>query len=81
MCLKLNRKNGWAGRIRTCACQDQNLVPYRLATAQQNNYIVALNFIKGAVYKKHSTGEILTPLATKPFHLSGSFVKISSAIC
>ena len=26
---------GWAGRIRTCACQDQNLVPYRLATAQQ----------------------------------------------
>ena len=25
---------GWAGRIRTCACQDQNLVPYRLATAQ-----------------------------------------------
>ena len=25
---------GWAGRIRTSACQDQNLVPYRLATAQ-----------------------------------------------
>ena len=27
---------GWAGRIRTSACQDQNLVPYRLATAQYN---------------------------------------------
>ncbi len=26
--------SGWAGRIRTSACQDQNLVPYRLATAQ-----------------------------------------------
>ena len=25
---------GWAGWIRTNACQDQNLVPYRLATAQ-----------------------------------------------
>ena len=27
---------GWAGRIRTPGCQDQNLVPYRLATAQLN---------------------------------------------
>lgn len=26
---------GWAGGIRTPECQDQNLVPYRLATAQQ----------------------------------------------
>ena len=25
---------GWAGKIRTCACQSQSLVPYRLATAQ-----------------------------------------------
>ena len=24
---------GWAGGIRTPECQDQNLVPYRLATA------------------------------------------------
>ena len=27
---------GWAGKIRTCACQSQSLVPYRLATAQYN---------------------------------------------
>ena len=25
---------GWGGRIRTYECQDQNLVPYRLATPQ-----------------------------------------------
>ena len=25
---------GWGGGIRTPECQDQNLVPYRLATAQ-----------------------------------------------
>ncbi len=25
---------GWGGRIRTCACQLQRLVPYRLATPQ-----------------------------------------------
>lgn len=29
------RKNGWGARIRTSECQDQNLVPYRLATPQQ----------------------------------------------
>ena len=27
--------NGWGGRIRTCACRDQNPVPYRLATPQE----------------------------------------------
>ena len=27
-------KIGWAGWIRTNECQDQNLVPYHLATAQ-----------------------------------------------
>jgi hypothetical protein len=26
--------DGWGGRIRTCACWDQNPVPYRLATPQ-----------------------------------------------
>jgi hypothetical protein len=26
---------GWGGRIRTSACKDQNLVPYRLATPQK----------------------------------------------
>ncbi len=26
--------DGWGGRIRTYECQDQNLVPYRLATPQ-----------------------------------------------
>lgn len=31
------RKNGWGARIRTSECQDQNLVPYRLATPQQTN--------------------------------------------
>jgi hypothetical protein len=30
----LNAKDGWGGRIRTCACRDQNPVPYRLATPQ-----------------------------------------------
>ena len=30
--------NGWAGRIRTCECWDQNPVPYRLATAQSARY-------------------------------------------
>ncbi len=30
-------KNGWGARIRTSECQDQNLVPYRLATPQQQN--------------------------------------------
>ena len=29
------RRNGWGGRIRTCACRYQKPVPYRLATPQQ----------------------------------------------
>ncbi len=29
-----NIYTGWAGGIRTHACQSQSLVPYRLATAQ-----------------------------------------------
>ena len=33
-CFNMILNNGWAGRIRTCACWDQNPVPYRLATAQ-----------------------------------------------
>lgn len=41
------RKNGWGARIRTSECQDQNLVPYRLATPQQTNN----NKIKEALYK------------------------------
>ena len=36
--------NGWAGRIRTCECQDQNLVPYRLATAHQILYRILPTF-------------------------------------
>lgn len=28
-------KIGWGGRIRTSECQDQNLVPYHLATPQK----------------------------------------------
>lgn len=31
----IKEKNGWGARIRTSECQDQNLVPYRLATPQQ----------------------------------------------
>ena len=31
---------GWAGRIRTSAYQDQNLVPYRLATAQYKHTLL-----------------------------------------
>jgi hypothetical protein len=31
-------KHGWGGRIRTSECQDQNLVPYHLATPQPNLY-------------------------------------------
>src|SRR5690606_10640747 len=30
----LHGEFGWGGRIRTYACKDQNLVPYRLATPQ-----------------------------------------------
>ncbi len=33
----IKEKNGWGARIRTSECQDQNLVPYRLATPQQQN--------------------------------------------
>ena len=33
---------GWAGRIRTSECQDQNLVPYRLATAQYKYTLLPL---------------------------------------
>jgi hypothetical protein len=29
---------GWGSRIRTYECQDQNLVPYRLAIPQQLPY-------------------------------------------
>ena len=32
--LKVAYLIGWAGGIRTHACQSQSLVPYRLATAQ-----------------------------------------------
>ena len=32
-------KAGWGGRIRTSECQDQNLVPYHLATPHQKIYI------------------------------------------
>ena len=35
-------KLGWAGRIRTCECWDQNPVPYRLATAQSFSILAQL---------------------------------------
>ncbi len=41
-------KNGWGARIRTSECQDQNLVPYRLATPQQTNNKYK---VKEALYK------------------------------
>ncbi len=41
MGMSRQRKDGWAGRIRTYACWDQNPVPYRLATAQQERRILA----------------------------------------
>lgn len=31
---------GWAGGIRTPECQDQNLVPYHLATAQYCKHVL-----------------------------------------
>ena len=34
---------GWAGGIRTHACQSQSLVPYRLATAQYINLMCCKN--------------------------------------
>ena len=34
--------SGWAGRIRTCECWDQNPVPYRLATAQSFSILAQL---------------------------------------
>lgn len=42
--------NGWGARIRTSECQDQNLVPYRLATPQQTNNNNKYK-IKEALYK------------------------------
>ena len=31
---------GWGGRIRTDECQSQSLVPYRLATPQENQRVL-----------------------------------------
>lgn len=45
---KYANNNGWGARIRTSECQDQNLVPYRLATPQQTNNKYK---IKEALYK------------------------------
>ncbi len=39
-------KNGWGARIRTSECQDQNLVPYRLATPQNERSIIQKLFKK-----------------------------------
>jgi hypothetical protein len=33
---------GWGGEIRTPECQDQNLVPYHLATPQRHRVMVRL---------------------------------------
>lgn len=44
----IRKKNGWGARIRTSECQDQNLVPYRLATPQQTNNKYK---VKEALYK------------------------------
>jgi hypothetical protein len=33
------QENGWGGRIRTSGCENQNLVPYHLATPHQQNGI------------------------------------------
>ena len=35
--LKVNKLNGWGGRIRTYECRLQKPVPYRLATPQKMN--------------------------------------------
>lgn len=45
----IKEKNGWGARIRTSECQDQNLVPYRLATPQQTNN--KYYKVKEALYK------------------------------
>lgn len=39
-------KNGWGARIRTSECQDQNLVPYRLATPQKLKKALYKSFLK-----------------------------------
>jgi hypothetical protein len=61
--LPINSPAGiWAGRIRTYACQDQNLVPYRLATAQipagfciKNNLFVpvTVDMVRGHLATEH----------------------------
>lgn len=38
--------NGWGARIRTSECQDQNLVPYRLATPQKLKKALYKSFLK-----------------------------------
>ncbi len=47
LCLQqLIKKDGWDTRIRTWECQDQNLVPYRLAISQliYNSFVASLYF-------------------------------------
>jgi hypothetical protein len=34
--------HGWGGGIRTPECQDQNLVPYHLATPQRQTYFIGM---------------------------------------
>lgn len=36
---EIKEKNGWGGRIRTCAWRYQKPLPYRLATPHQDDYL------------------------------------------
>ena len=46
---------GWAGKIRTCACQSQSLVPYRLATAQYIYIVTLFSHTEFVVRFAHTT--------------------------
>ena len=58
---------GWAGRIRTSACQDQNLMPYRLATAQYINffYLTASGRIMSGFPAQHPSGRAYAPFINR----------------
>lgn len=45
---------GWAGGIRTPECQDQNLVPYHLATAHRSLAVLSAAVITKVLYHIHS---------------------------
>lgn len=69
---RLRAKYGWGGRIRTSACQDQNLVPYRLATPHEK-------YLYNTTKIHFQQGYYIQQLQTLQF--SSSYLHLKDELC